>query len=71
MTQKPTPRSSVAHRPLPVDDVGVDVRQRPVVAYRADQHERLARLHQRVHHAAGEHALLDRRPGSSRPGGSG
>ena len=30
-----------AHRALPLDHVGVDVGQRPVVAHRADEHERL------------------------------
>ena len=32
-----------AHRALALDDVGVDVGQRAVVAHRADQHELLAR----------------------------
>src|SRR6185312_5221988 len=51
-----------------VDDVGVDVGQRTVVAHRAHQHERLAGLHHRVHHAAGQDAGVHR--GLDRPGGA-
>ena len=42
MIAKPTPGQLGAHRALTLDDVGVDVGQRAVVADRADQHERLA-----------------------------
>ena len=48
-----------SHCTLAFDHVGVDIGQRPVVAYRADQHEWPPGLHHCVHHAAGEDAIVD------------
>ena len=70
MIAKPTSGQLGAHRPLALDHVGVDVGQRAVVAHRADQHERLAGLHHRVHDPAGEHARTPPPRRSSRPRGS-
>jgi len=47
------------HRLLRRDDVGDHLRQRAVVTDAAGEHERRPGLDQRVHQAAGEHALID------------
>src|SRR5262249_32439907 len=50
-----------AHGALSLYDVCVDLWQWAVITDRAHQHEPLAALDHRVHDAAGQHAVLDRR----------